>query len=136
MIWVKSILLLLIMTLLIVTFNAVMRRWLKVDKKTFSSLNPVNERHRKIDWVIRLGFIVILIFGAFTNVTRDPMDRIWFLETNILVFGLIIVSESVRAIMEKRYAENKNDYMYTILQLIFLSIITISVFTTIFFGWF
>ncbi|WP_314728253.1 DUF4181 domain-containing protein [Bacillus sp. Marseille-Q3570] len=68
------------MTLLIVAFNALMRKWLKVEKKTFSALTPVNERHRKIDWVIRFCFIGVLFFGAFTNVTRDPMDRIWFLK--------------------------------------------------------
>ncbi len=136
MFWLKLILLLLIVTLLAIAFNAVMRRWLKVDKKTFSSFDHVNERHRKIDWVIRFSFIGVLFFGAFTNVTRDPMDRIWFLETHILVFALIIATEGVRAIMKKRYAENRNDHIYTILQLVFLSIVTISMFTTNFFGWF
>ncbi|MBD1383582.1 DUF4181 domain-containing protein [Bacillus sp. IB182487] len=113
-----------------------MRKLLKVEKKKFFSYNYLNDKHKKIDWTIRLIFIVLLFIGNFINVTRDPLESIWFLETHVLLFVFIIASETTRAIMEKRFAENKNDYIFTTLQLVFMSISFLSLFTTNFFGWF
>ncbi|WP_261130265.1 hypothetical protein [Bacillus sp. Marseille-Q3570] len=37
--------------------------------------------------------------------------------------------------MEKRHAANRNDHIYTIIQLVFLSILTLPLIATNFFGW-
>jgi Domain of unknown function (DUF4181) len=134
--WLKFFLLLGILSLLIYLFNKIMRKWLKVEKKKFFSYNHVNNKHKKIDWIIRISFLVILIISTTINIIRIQKgnEEIWFLETHVLVFAFIIVSETARAIMERKYAENRNDYLFTINQLVFVSILLLVTFTTNFFG--
>lgn len=47
-----------------------------------------------------------MIVGGYFNSTRDYTERIWFLETCFLLFGLTILSEAVRAFIEWKYADN------------------------------
>lgn len=114
--------------------NKFLRKRLNVEKKEFFSYNHVNEQHKKIDWAIRITFIVFVLFGFFINVNRDPLKHIWFLQTHILMFGFIVVTELVRIVMEKRYAKNKNDYIFTAVQLGVISLFLLAVFSTDFFG--
>jgi undecaprenyl pyrophosphate phosphatase UppP len=134
--WLKFFLFLLIYGLLIFFFNRVMRKWLKVKKKKLFSYNHLNKKHKKVDWIIRITFVILIIVGGFYNAIQNPLERIWFLETHIVVFAFILASETVRAVMEKRYAENRNDYKYTLSQLGFISLSLLLIFTTNFFGLF
>lgn len=135
MFWFKLILLLTIVISLLYLFNVVMRKWLKVEKKKTFSYNHINERHKKIDWTIRIIFLVSMILGYFINAAREPMEWFWFLETWFLLIIFIVLSESVRAVMEWKYAVNKKDYIFTISQLVFSVILLITVIQTNFFGW-
>ncbi|TMU85052.1 DUF4181 domain-containing protein [Bacillus sp. BHET2] len=128
--WLKLMLLLIGFSTITFLFNRVMRKWLKVEKKKWFSYNHLNDTHMKMDWTLRISFVIVLVIGFFINVTRGPSESIWFLETPFLVIVFVIISETVRAIMEKKYAENKNDYLFTISQLVFLSIVFLSVFAT------
>ncbi|WP_233549493.1 DUF4181 domain-containing protein [Lysinibacillus yapensis] len=132
----KLILMLSIFGLFLFLINKFLRKWLNVEKKKLFSYNHVNDKHKKIDWTIRIIFIFFLFISLFININRDPLKRIWFLETHILLFVFIIVSETVRVIMEKRYAENKNDYIFSAIQLVIISIFLLSVFSTDIFGLF
>ncbi|MER2111665.1 MAG: DUF4181 domain-containing protein [Solibacillus isronensis] len=114
--------------------NKFLRKWLNVEKKEFFSNNFVNQKHKKIDWTIRITFIVVVLFGFFVNVSEDPSSHIWLLQPHILMFGLIFVTELVRIVMEKRYAANKNDYIFTTVQLVVISMFLLAVFSTDFFG--
>lgn len=114
--------------------NKFLRKRLNVEKKEFFSYNHVNEQHKKIDWAIRITFIVFVLFGFFINANPDPSKHIWFLQTHILMFGFIVVTELVRIVMEKRYAKNKNDYIFTAVQLGVISLFLLAVFSTDFFG--
>jgi signal transduction histidine kinase len=134
--WLKFFLFLLIYGLLIFFFNRVMRKWFKVKKKKLFSYNHLNEKHKKVDWIIRITFVILIIVGGFYNAIQNPLERIWFLETHIVMFAFILASETVRAVMEKRYAENRNDYKYTLSQLGFISLSLLLIFTTNFFGLF
>ncbi|MFB7640460.1 DUF4181 domain-containing protein [Peribacillus butanolivorans] len=133
-VFVKLILVLSIFGLFLFFINKVLRKWLNVEKKKLFSYGHVNDKHKKIDWTTRIIFIVFLFIGFFTNVKRDPLEHIWFLETHILLFVFIIASETARVIMEKRYAENRNDYIFSTIQLVIILIFLLSVFTTDFFG--
>jgi hypothetical protein len=133
-VFLKFILILVIYGLLIYSFNKVLRKWLKVEKKKMFSYNHLNNRHKKIDWTIRIAFLVILIISLVIRAIRINLESIWFLETYVLVFVFIIVSETARAIMEWKYAENRNDYIFTTIQLVFISILLLLTFTTNFFG--
>ena len=98
--WLKLIFMIVILLLLFIIFELVMRQWLKVEKKRFSH-NHVNDKHSKIDWSIRIIFIAFIILGSIINANRDYTERIWFLEPWYLLFGLIILSEAVRALMDE-----------------------------------
>lgn len=122
--------------LLVHIFGTVMRKWLKVEKKKRFSHNHVNDHHSKIDWTIRIAFMFIIFVGTFINATRDPAEKIWFLEPWYLLFGLIFLSESVRIFMEWKYADNKNAFIFTLSQLLFSMIVVITSLSTNFFGMF
>ncbi|MBT2570752.1 DUF4181 domain-containing protein [Planococcus sp. ISL-110] len=115
-------------------FNGIMRRWLKVEKPKMFSHNHVNDKHKKIDWIIRGLIIVLMITGAFVNINRIPLELILFLEPWFLLLTLVTVTEIVRAVMEKNYAENPNAYIYTVSQLVFIMILLVSLFSTDFWG--
>lgn len=127
----KVLLVLSIYFLLVFIVNKVLRFWLKVEKKTFFSYNHLNDKHKKVDWTIRFTFLFILTLGWIINFNR--IEKIWFLETYVLGFIFIIVSETVRAIMEWKYAENRNDYLFTSIQLVLITLFLITVYTTNFF---
>lgn len=132
----KLFLILAIFGVLLFLFNTVMRRLLKVKKKRFFSYNHLNDKHKIIDWTIRITFIVVLLFGYMFNSARASIERIWFLETYFLLFVFIIATETVRAFMEWKYEANRKAYIFTISQLMFVTILLLSLFTTEFFGWF
>ena len=133
-IFLKLIVVLSIFGLFLFFINKALRKWLNVEKRKIFSYGHVNEKHKKIDLAIRIVFIAMMIMGIFINITRDPLDRIWYLETYNLLFGCIFITEIVRVMMEKRYAENKNDYIFTAIQLVILAIFLLIVFSTDFFG--
>lgn len=111
-----------------------MRRWLGVEKRKAFSHNHVNDKHKKIDWSIRLFFIAMMVIGGFINVTIIPREPYLFLQPWFLLFVLIFITETVRAVMEKRYAKNPNAYIFTVYQLVFTLILLILLYTTDFFG--
>ncbi|EIM07025.1 hypothetical protein A1A1_07594 [Planococcus antarcticus DSM 14505] len=115
-------------------FNSIMRRWLKVEKPKMFSHNHVNVKHKKIDWTIRGLIVVLMIIGAFVNINRIPLEPILFLEPWFLLLILVTVTEIVRAVMEKKYVENPNAYIYTVSQLVFIMILLTSLFSTDFWG--
>ncbi|MEK5185329.1 DUF4181 domain-containing protein [Solibacillus sp. FSL W7-1324] len=128
------ILILSIFGLVLFIMNKFLRKWLNGEKKEFFSNHFVNKKHKKMDWTIRITFIVVMLVGFFFNVSEDPSKHIWFLQPYILLFGLIFVTELVRIVMEKRYAANKNDYIFTSVQLVVISLFLIALFSTDFFG--
>lgn len=132
--WFNLLLILGIFFILTSAFNMLMRKWLKVKKPKMFSNYPVNEKHRKIDWGIRGVFILLMIIGAFVNSNRTTAEPVLFLEPWFLLLTLVGVTEIVRAVMEKKYAENPNAYLFTLSQLGFSAILLISLFGTNFWG--
>lgn len=63
--WLKLFLLLVIVGLLLFSFNAIMRKALKVEKRRPILHNHLNPLHRKIDWTIRIIFIIAIIVGRY-----------------------------------------------------------------------
>lgn len=132
--WLELLFILAILSLLLFSFNAMMSKLLKVEKKNFFSYNHVNEKHSKIDWTIRIIVIGLMIIGFFVNVSRLPMDSIWFFELWFLLLLLAIGTEVTRAIIEWKYAENRNAYKFTVFQLVFIFILLFILYWTNFFG--
>lgn len=131
--WFTIILVLSAFGLALYYLNKALRKWLKVEKKSMFSYNHVNETHRKVDWTIRISFMLLLISSLFINIERIPLEPLWYLQAHIIVFGFIVATETARAIMEKLYAENKNDYLFTLLQLGVIVVFLLSLLLTNFF---
>ncbi|SNZ17095.1 protein of unknown function [Terribacillus aidingensis] len=132
--WLRFFFLLAIVLLLLFFFNALLRKWLQVERRKFFSYNHVNEKHKKIDWILRITTIVIiLLFAPIVMVTGiDNLNL--FIQPGSVLFFFIIISEIVRAVMEQKYAENPNAYKVTVSQLIFLCLLFLSLYTTNFWG--
>lgn len=134
--WLKLFLLLAIMGLSIFSFNTFTRKILKVKKKKAFSYNHLNDLHKKIDWTFRITFAIAMFVGVIINTSRLPLDPILFLEPYFLLIMLVFSTEIVTAVMEWKYAENRNAYIFTILQLIFIAILLFSIYITGAFGLF
>lgn len=134
MFWIKLIVVLVVFMLVLIIFNRVMRKWLKVEKKKAFTYNYVNKKHEKIDWTLRIIFIAAIVLGSFINIERN--ESLWYLEAWFIMFCLIFLTEAVRIFMEWRHAENKNDYLFTLSQLVFCTVIVTSFFTTNYYGLF
>lgn len=91
--------------------NTILRKLLGVKKKSFFSYNFINSFHEKADWSIRILTIVCIIFLAVFAVDKIPA----YMFVLFVIAGL--VQETLRAVMEKKYAENPNDYLFTIIQM-------------------
>lgn len=139
--WFKLIFLMAIIVILIYSFSALMRNWLKVEKRQgFFSQYHVNKKHGKIDWTIRIIFVILIFFLLILSGRGQVEDGetgwyMWF-HPSYLLFGLIIVTECLRAFMEWKYAENKRAYIVTLSELGFGIILIVSMFMTDFWGLF
>ena len=132
--WPKFLLFMGIVVLLLVSFNTITRKILKVKRKKAFSHNHLNGLHKKIDWTIRITFVVAMIAGTIINISRLPLNPFLFLEPYFILIILVFLTEIVTAVMEWKYAENRNAYIFTILQLIFIAILLFSIYITDFFG--
>ena len=133
--WIKLIVFMGILSLITFVFNTVMRRYLKVEKRKAFSYNHVNEKHKKIDWIIRISFVIILTTTYFF-IARNLNESIWYFENWFLLLVFIVVSEMVRIFMEWKYTENRKAYIFTISQLIFTLTILVVIFSSNFFNLF
>lgn len=131
---IRFIMLLAIVLLSFISFNAIMRKWLKVERKKFFSYNHVNEKHKKVDWTIRIITITTILLGFVINMSRDSIEWFWFLQPWVILAISIVVSETIRAVMERKYAENPNAYKLTICEILFILILFFALFKTDFFG--
>ena len=77
-----------------------------------------------------------MIIGFIVNTTRLPLDPILFLEPYFSLIMLVFLTEIVTAVMEWKYAENRNAYIFTVLQLIYIAILLFSIYITDAFGLF
>lgn len=133
--WFETVLFFIVLFFLLTVFNVVMRRWLGIEKRKLVFDPMVNDHHKKIDTRLRDSFIVVIFIGFLINSTRRDLnqDPLLILEPWFLVIVFIIFDELLQAYMERKYAKNPNDYLYTLSKLVFLILIIAVFFTTAFF---
>ena len=107
---------------LLLIFESIMRKYLKIEKRKSFSYNHVNEKHKKIDAIIRIGVIIIILITVFYLIVTSS-EPVWCFEPLFLILLFLVVSETTRAFMEWKYAENPKAYILTISQLIFTLIL-------------
>lgn len=118
--WLKLILLVAIVFLLVFLFEGIMRRMLNVEKKKRFSYNHVNQKHKKIDWIIRITTMIALLSSYVIDIVmRVPLNSIWFIQPWFILFLFIFISETVTAVMERKYVDNPNAYKLTISVMLF-----------------
>ena len=128
------ILLLLIgIAILINGFSYMMSKLLRVERKKWFSYNHINDVHKKVDWVFRIAFAIIIIVSAGYKISQEPLEPVWYLNTWFLLIISIVLSESVRAYMEWKYEENRNAYVLTISETAFILFLYILILKTNFF---
>ncbi|WP_083633423.1 DUF4181 domain-containing protein [Alkalihalophilus pseudofirmus] len=135
--WEKFIIFILLTALVLFLFNEGMRRLLKVEKRGFFNKAVfVNKRHKVIDWTIRAIFLLLMIIALTMNVTRDSVEMFRIFDPAILLFFMLFLTETTRAVMEYKYSEERNRYLLTASFVLFTSILVISMFMTDFYGLF
>lgn len=116
--------------------DVLLRRYLKLEKVNFFKNNYVNDKHQKIDWTLRFmlvfGYLVMAIIMSSGEKTTTTF---FFIFVSYSLLNAIVL-ELVRAYMQKKYAENKNEYIPTLIQLSLLIIVVPTLLYTKFFGWF
>lgn len=116
--------------------DVLLRRYLKLEKVNFFKNNYVNDKHQKIDWTLRFmlvfGYLVMAIIMSSGEKTTTAF---FFVFVSYSLLNAIVL-ELVRAYMQKKYAENKNEYIPTLIQLSLLIIVVPTLLYTKFFGWF
>jgi len=121
--------------LAILLFSLVIRRMMGVRQRKWFSDDYINERHRKLEWRVRMGFVVILILDAVilfaTGAVEDPP---WYLEIWWLVFVSVAVLDLLRAYMEYRFVDDRKAMAATLLESIFDVVLLIGAITTGFYG--
>ncbi|RLQ91300.1 DUF4181 domain-containing protein [Planomicrobium sp. Y74] len=128
--WWKWMLMMAIVILSLIAFNAIMRKIFKVKRQKLFSYNHINEKHKKVDWTIRIATIFLLITGVAINSTRNPTEWFWFFQPWTILILFLFSSQTAKVIMERKYAENRNRYKVTISESIFIALIFLSLYLT------
>ncbi|WP_370043421.1 DUF4181 domain-containing protein [Lysinibacillus sp. RC79] len=124
------------LVLVISTFGFVIRKLLGVERKKWFSYNHLNERHKKLDWTVRIIFLSLLLISSYYMIYNDTVGIPWYFETWFILIIFLITSEMLRAFMEWRYADNKRDFVVTIAEMMFMISIVFLTIKTDFFGLF
>ncbi|MFF3102194.1 DUF4181 domain-containing protein [Viridibacillus arvi] len=131
----KIVVLLLIFTGIILMFGYFMRKILKVERKKWFSYNHVNDLHKKIDWSIRITFTLIFITISYYMTYSDVNNIDWYFDMWVYFFLLFIfLSESVRSVMEWKYATNPNTYIVTVAEMVLIIVLVMIILKTHFFN--
>ncbi|HLR61911.1 MAG TPA: DUF4181 domain-containing protein [Lentibacillus sp.] len=111
--WMELSALIALMFLLISGFNVILRKVLNVKRRKAFSNDYVNDLHKKGDVFIRV-ISVIVIIPIVILIPQSTMVLLW------VPIGITALGEVFRAIIEWKYKKETYDYLYTILQMIFV----------------
>lgn len=90
--------------------NTILRKTMGVKRKPFFSYGHVNEKHQKIDWSIRILMVLAILVSAIFALGSLQIYMLFI----FIIFGG--AQEIVRAVMEKKYARNPKDYLFTLIR--------------------
>lgn len=126
---------LIVLVLVVSTFGFVIRKLLGVERKKWFSYNHINERHKKLDWSVRIIFMSLFLISYYM-IDNDTFGIPWYFETWFILIVFLITTELLRTYMEWKYAENKRDFVATLAEMLFMISIVFLTITTDFFGLF
>ena len=115
--WVELIKILSVAILLVGVIPAVFRYRMGASKKKWFSYNHINEFHKKIDWTLRIVFVIFLITSAILFSSQPFITYI--------VLGFFTLTQiGVQAYIEWRFSDNRKDFQVSLIQLT-LTVITL-----------
>lgn len=124
-----------VLALIIFIFSWIMRKVLRVERKKWFSNNYVNDIHKKYDIGLRV-FSVFAIVIAVIFLIKNASDFSTDISFSLFLIGFsfTVVQELFRAYMEWKYVKEKNDYLFTLSQLIFIIALLVITWKSSFFG--
>ncbi|TWT06364.1 DUF4181 domain-containing protein [Planococcus sp. CPCC 101016] len=93
--------------------NILLRKIFGVERKEFFSDNRVNETHKKWDRIVNGLSAVIVFVTSFAVYEYGPAASLYLL---LITAAVGLVQVLVRAGFEKKYADNTNEYLYTLFE--------------------
>ena len=103
--------------------NILLRKIFGVERKEFFSDNRVNEAHKKWDRIANGLSAVIVFIMSFAIYEYGPAASLYLL---LITVALGLVQVLVRAGFEKKYAENPNEYLYTLFESLTTAVIIVT----------
>lgn len=121
--WLNMINLIGILIILLYFFNKIMTKILKVNKRLFSRQDFINETHRIIYRVVNIISASLLLVATHMMLTSESHYNYITLAyiTTFLSLSTLYINELVTIYMEKKYAKNKRDWLYSLSELLFLT---------------
>lgn len=109
--WVELIMILSVVILLVGVIPAVFRYRMGADKKKWFSYNHINKFHKKVDWTLRIVFVISFITSAILFNSQPFITYI--------IFGFFILTQvGIQAYMEWKFSDNRKDFQVSLIQLI------------------
>ncbi|WP_176330285.1 DUF4181 domain-containing protein [Oceanobacillus rekensis] len=124
-----------VLSLIIFIFNCSIRKLLNVERPKWFSNQYVNDKHKKYDIGIRVISVIVYMMAVFYFIFNSPnlgMETTLYLFVIGMVF--LAIQEIIRFYMEWKYLKGKNNYLFTLFQLIFIIALVIVLIRSGFFG--
>lgn len=111
MFWLKLGIIILIILLLISGMRFFLQRALKIEKEkaAFFSYNHINDLHKKVDWCVRIGSMILSMAVIYLVIFNEFPVTLYL----VLIVFLTIADYTVRAIFEWKYSENPKQAILT-----------------------
>ncbi|MHA6261369.1 DUF4181 domain-containing protein [Sporosarcina sp. CAU 1771] len=108
--WGELLIILVVVILLVGIIPAIFRYRMGARKKKWFSYNHVNKLHKKVDWTLRIVFMISFItFAILFNI--HPFS------TYIMIGLFVLTQIGVQAYIEWRFSDNRKDFQVTLIQL-------------------
>ncbi|ANU09478.1 hypothetical protein A1A1_11842 [Planococcus antarcticus DSM 14505] len=99
--------------------DMVLKKILKVEKKKSSSTRYINDLHRKWDRMISVGSGVLVLITLLIAFEYSSVFSSYLFMLGVIP---VILQLLVQVGFEKKYAENPNEYLYTLLGAVTMSV--------------
>ena len=100
--------------------NLFLRKVIGVEKRNFLKASYVNDRHRKIEIYIGIAGVIGVGAAAIYGYGKTGLYPIY---ATVIV---ALISTLYRAYMERKYAENPKEYLFTLLEFPLVILFTLS----------
>lgn len=90
--------------------NLFLRNVLGVEKRSFFKANYVNARHEKVDFYLNIAGTVGMVAAFIYGYEHGALYPIY---ASVIV---ALIATLYKAYMEKKYAENPREYVFTLLE--------------------